>query len=123
MDYLQLAINDASEYLIGLENKKYPHKMTIIPKWSKTKIQNKKKMKWFGSFFNLTGNQYKNQLTTWSRRVKCRDDKKCIWCGSHYNLTAHHIWHKEWVPESSLDIDNGITLCWKCHRLQHNYDK
>ena len=31
MDYLQLAINDASEYLIGLENKKSPHKMTIIP--------------------------------------------------------------------------------------------
>ena len=123
MDYLQLAIEDAAEYLTSLQTKKAPHKMTYVKNESVEYQKQKKKMKWFGSFYNMTGVQFKSQLQTWSRRVKSRDENTCVHCGTHYGLNAHHLWHKEWVPESALDVDNGITLCEKCHQLIHTYCK
>lgn len=68
-------------------------------------------------------------LAYWSRSVKRRDNyicqncgidgkKVCNHCGEKPRLHAHHI--KEWVdhPELRLDINNGITLCFKCHHMK-----
>ena len=52
------------------------------------------------------------------RRVFSRDGHKCQMprCGYKKALNAHHI--KRWAdaPYLRYDIDNGITLCWKCHK-------
>lgn len=29
---------------------------------------------------------------------------------------AHHIRAKFHYPKLALDLDNGVTLCWRCHR-------
>jgi hypothetical protein len=29
---------------------------------------------------------------------------------------AHHVYAKFHYPERAYDLDNGITLCWRCHR-------
>ena len=51
----------------------------------------------------------------WSNKVKSRDGK-CQVCGSTHNLEAHHIKPKNQNPELTHDVDNGMTLCEKCHR-------
>ena len=54
----------------------------------------------------------------WASLVKNRD-KKCIKCKSQYDLHAHHIQSYKSHPELRYDLTNGITLCGKCHRLEH----
>lgn len=41
-------------------------------------------------------------------------------CGKYVRLEAHHI--KNWKdnPEDRFDVNNGITLCIKCHLLFHS---
>ncbi len=60
------------------------------------------------------------------RKSKCRFnervvglDGKCMnkHCNSETRLTAHHIVYKSHVRDD--DIGNGITLCWKCHKVAH----
>lgn len=55
----------------------------------------------------------------WAYAVKARDGHKCIKCGETKNLRAHHIDPVGLVPELVNDIDNGVTLCEKCHREVH----
>lgn len=58
----------------------------------------------------------------WRESVFERDGYKCKICGSNKNIQAHHI-----IPWSQTrnnkglryDIDNGITLCRKCHLKAH----
>jgi hypothetical protein len=61
-------------------------------------------------------NGFLNQA--WSAMVKERD-KKCTDCGSVYDLHAHHVKQYKSHPELRYDINNGITLCGKCHRQWH----
>ena len=44
-----------------------------------------------------------------------RDKHRCRMCNSKRRLNVHHI--LKWSGASSLryDVDNGITLCKKCH--------
>lgn len=60
--------------------------------------------------------EYRN----WRRSVIFRDGFKCVHCGSPHNLEAHHILPVAKHPEKALDVDNGITLCTKCHYEEHN---
>jgi len=68
--------------------------------------------------FNISGNMYKILIDCWSRIIKYRD-KKCVICGSVNTLNAHHIFYKKDYPMLSLNENNGITLCRKCHRELH----
>ena len=56
---------------------------------------------------------YKN----WRKQVYARDKFSCQWpnCGSKKRLNAHHI--KKWADNPGLrfNLNNGITLCRKCH--------
>lgn len=54
----------------------------------------------------------------WSRQVKARDGK-CMHCGRLEDLHAHHIKPKATHPELSGDVANGITLCYRCHKAEH----
>ena len=49
-------------------------------------------------------------------KVLKRDKFKCRMCKSNIKLNVHHI--LMWSSASTLryDVDNGITLCEKCHK-------
>ena len=61
----------------------------------------------------------------WRRRVFSRDGHKCQMprCGYKKALNAHHI--KRWADNPSLrfEVNNGITLCWRCHKNIQNKEE
>lgn len=61
-------------------------------------------------------------LAEWSKAVKERDGK-CMECGREEDLHAHHIKPKSTHPELKLDIENGITLCYGCHKRAHENNR
>lgn len=51
-----------------------------------------------------------------------RDNYTCQVCGQEgngHNLNAHHLDGYNWCKEKRTDINNGITLCDKCHKEFH----
>lgn len=48
-----------------------------------------------------------------------RDKYSCIICESNKNLNAHHISNYYIDIENRYNIDNGVTLCEKCHKKFH----
>jgi hypothetical protein len=68
------------------------------------------------AYKHITGIEYR----LWREAVFSRDNWTCKNCGQvGGNLNAHHI--KKWIefPELRTSIENGITLCIKCHRKVH----
>lgn len=61
-------------------------------------------------------NSYKYRQ--WRKTVIERDEV-CMICGSKENLEAHHKKNFSDYPLLRTDVDNGITLCRKCHRKLH----
>lgn len=58
----------------------------------------------------------------WSKAVRERDKNTCQDCGGRsQRLEAHHLIDLKVCINSSLefDIDNGVTLCSKCHKKRH----
>ena len=62
------------------------------------------------------------RLPKWAKLVKERDEYTCQKCGSKENLQAHHVRPVATHPELSEDVDNGLTLCKKCHSEAHNQE-
>jgi 5-methylcytosine-specific restriction endonuclease McrA len=53
----------------------------------------------------------------WRVSVFERDDHACQMCGQQGgSLEAHHIRPKRRFPKLTLEVNNGITLCFDCHR-------
>ncbi len=54
----------------------------------------------------------------WRNKVFARDNRQCQMpgCRKKKHLNAHHI--QKWASSSTLrfDVDNGITLCYWCHK-------
>lgn len=77
----------------------------------------------------LCGNYYK-----WKNKCLERDEYKCQSCGDDNNLVVHHknplikivndnnLENLAQARECSelWDINNGITLCEECHKLEHS---
>ena len=55
----------------------------------------------------------------WSRMVREMDGNKCAFCGSTERLEAHHIVPQFASEELATELENGITLCKKCHYTAH----
>lgn len=55
----------------------------------------------------------------WRQAVFIRDGFRCRECGASKDLQAHHI--QSWMSckELRYSVDNGITLCRKCHLEAH----
>lgn len=82
--------------------------------------------------FYKHGNGYKNktkrniemltpEYKQWRKLVLTRDNHTCRKCDiKGGNLNAHHI--KPWkdFPELRYVLDNGLTLCSKCHKIEHS---
>lgn len=61
----------------------------------------------------------------WALSVKSRDGVKCRICGSRENVNAHHIIPVMNDPNRrfAFNVNNGITLCGRCHRMAHGAGK
>lgn len=63
----------------------------------------------------------------WRKAVFIRDNYTCQICGAHnykgkgktVSLVAHHLDCFKDFPDKRYDIDNGVTLCDKCHNQFH----
>ena len=54
----------------------------------------------------------------WRLSVYQRDNFQCQECKEKRSnqLQAHHVFPRRDFPEKIFDINNGVTLCEKCHR-------
>lgn len=79
--------------------------------------------RFFGVATNLdirNSKEYKD----WRNSVFAGNDYTCQRCQQWGGrLQAHHIYNFADNPEQRLDVDNGITLCKKCHKEFHKIYK
>lgn len=66
---------------------------------------------------NLNSKEYR----FWRSEVFKRDEFTCVMCNVKGGyLHAHHIFHWSDFANLRFDIDNGLTMCIKCHyRIHH----
>ena len=83
---------------------------------------NLKNLEKISVLFNMNSKQYQYALISWSKTIKKLDNNMCKLCDSTENLNAHHLYPKKDFPYISLDLNNGITLCRKCHCAIHELD-
>jgi len=56
----------------------------------------------------------------WRRAIFVRDNWTCKKCGEKRGkLNVHHLYNFADYPDLRTSIENGITLCEKCHREFH----
>lgn len=57
----------------------------------------------------------------WRDEVYKRDNFTCQCCGDNKgrNLNAHHLEGYHWCKELRYEVNNGITICKKCHNKFH----
>ena len=123
---------------IGLANKKYiGRKMTEEQRRNQSERNKIMGLKpphpGFGKkHWNLKGGitpiyrQIRNsqEYKLWRTSVFKRDGYKCIWCGkTGRGLVADHIKPFALFPELRFAIDNGRTLCQKCHETTDTYKR
>lgn len=70
-----------------------------------------------------TDKDYRNckSYQQWRNNIFERDNYTCQKCGKYGGeLNAHHKKPFKQFPELRYELDNGITLCVKCHKEKRN---
>ena len=81
--------------------------------WLEGRFVGTKNPNWKGSPPGISRNESKS--IKWRRAVFERDNWTCQKCGSKKDLNAHHIKSYAKFPKLRYRLNNGITLCKKCH--------
>ena len=99
------------------------NKISLANKGKKRpKITGEKNSSWKGGI-TPENTKIRNSIEfdLWREAVYARDNWTCQICGEKGgNLNAHHIKNFSQFSELRLAINNGQTLCKKCHRKFHN---
>ena len=121
---------NASEVKQGDKNPMYGkhHSAETRKKLSESKMGSKNPA-WRGGIRSLNKriqDRIRNQIEVrlWREAVLSRDNWTCQKCGKQGGkLEAHHI--KSFVEhlELRVAIDNGLTLCHKCHKLTDSFGR
>jgi hypothetical protein len=92
-------------------------KISESKKGEKSNLWKGGKMKEYPILVQLRKNE---QTKLWRKAVFQRDNFTCQKCGqSGGRLVAHHIFNFADFPEYRFLVENGITLCRKCHDEFH----
>ena len=67
----------------------------------------------------------REKLKEWKNKVHERDNYKCLVCGNNLknnlrNCHSHHILDKKNFKDFKFDVMNGLTLCYRCHKVGPN---
>lgn len=75
---------------------------------------------WKGGIATLQNSErQKPTYKAWRKAVYERDEYRCRKCGMQKHLHAHHIKPFAGNPYLRYTISNGLTLCQKCHSIEH----
>ena len=83
----------------------------------------KNKCPLYGFITNINNTYTYEEYETWKNFIKERDNNECQICESNEDIHIHHIIPQKLQPYFSLDPENGICLCKKCHYKYGHKDK
>lgn len=52
----------------------------------------------------------------WVQAIRKRDSDCCILCKGSERTQVHHIQTWQNAAELRFSVDNGVLLCWSCHK-------
>ena len=61
----------------------------------------------------------KEALELWKIRILEKADYICEICKGNWKITAHHFYFRSSAIHLLLELDNGVSLCAKCHFTLH----
>lgn len=73
------------------------------------------------TYHEVPSDRNRQAAKTWRKAVYEKDSYTCLKCGKHGGeLNAHHLSAYDTDSERRFDVNNGVTLCPKCHIVFHS---